>query len=100
MEKEKKVAEPEEVAEEQEYDSGDVDDEDVIEEESKETSQELEGADDERDGKQNQSASMSDRSESRSYSSVIRKCEVRKDIYRRNELKTYTIISNIQMLVL
>lgn len=99
MEKEKKVAEPEEVKEEQEYDSGDVDEEDVVEEESKETSQELEGVD-ERAGKQNQSASMSDRSESRSYSSMIRKCEVRKYVYRRNELKTYTIISNIQMLVL
>ncbi|XP_017266672.1 zinc finger and BTB domain-containing protein 17 [Kryptolebias marmoratus] len=74
MKKEKKAAEPEEVADEQEYDSGDADDEDVLEEENVETSQEVDGAD-ERDEKQTQSASMSSRSESKSYSSVTHKCE-------------------------
>lgn len=87
------------MAEEQEYDSGDVDDEEVVEEENKESSQEVEEAD-EQDGKQTQSASMCDRSESRSYSSMIRKCEVRNDIYRRSEFETYTIVSNTQMSVM
>ncbi|XP_029012770.1 zinc finger and BTB domain-containing protein 17 [Betta splendens] len=77
----KKDAEPMKVAEEQEDDSGEAgngeaDDEDGDENEDGEISQEEEHIDssDERDGKCH-SASMSSRSESKSYSSVTHKCE-------------------------
>lgn len=81
---EKKVAEPAEVAEEQEDDSGEIadgaaDDEDDGGDEDGEVSGQVGGVDSgsEREGRQNQSASMSSRSESKPYSSVTHKCEVR-----------------------
>lgn len=84
---EKKIAELAEVAEGQEDDSceavnGEADDEDGIEEEEDEISQQAEGgsSSSERDGKA-QSASMSSRSESKPYSSVTHKCEVRNIIF-------------------
>ncbi|GLD51562.1 zinc finger and BTB domain-containing protein 17 [Lates japonicus] len=79
---EKKVAEPAEVAEGQEDDSGEIadgaaDDEDDGGDEDGEVSQQVGGVDSgsEREGRQNQSASMSSRSESKPYSSVTHKCE-------------------------
>uniref|UniRef100_A0A8C6L7M9 Zinc finger and BTB domain containing 17 n=1 Tax=Nothobranchius furzeri TaxID=105023 RepID=A0A8C6L7M9_NOTFU len=70
----RKVTEAEEVAEEQDYDSGEADEEEVVEDENTENSPEMED-DSERDGKQVQSLSASSRSESKSYSSVTHKCE-------------------------
>lgn len=83
----KKVAEPTEVAEEQEEGSGEMgdgeaDDDDEEEdagEEDSEASQQAGGVDlsSEGEGRQTASASMSTRSESKPYSSVTHKCEVR-----------------------
>lgn len=80
----KKVAEPAEVARGEEDDSGELgdgeaDDEEAAADEECDGSQ-GEGVDSssERDGRQTQSACMSSRSESKPYSSVTHKCEVRK----------------------
>lgn len=83
---EKTAAESGEVAEDQEDSSmeaedGEAEDEDEegAGEDNADVSQEVEGVDSssERDGRQTLAASMSSRSESKSYSSVTHKCEVR-----------------------
>lgn len=78
---EKKTTESGEVAEDQEDSSMEAEDEDEdgAGEDNADDSQEVEGVDSssERDGRQTLAASMSSRSESKSYSSVTHKCEVR-----------------------
>lgn len=81
---EKTVIDSTEVSEGQEDDSGETgneeaDDKDEEGDEDGEASQQEEGVDlsSEGDGKPGQSGSMSSRSESKSYSSVTHKCEVR-----------------------
>lgn len=91
---EKKVVEPAEAAGEQEDDcvetggDGEADDEEGSGEEDGEVDELVEGVDSgsEREGRQTQSTSMSSRSESKPYSSVTHKCEV-----RNISLSTFTI---------
>ena len=78
------MVEPAEEAGEQQDDcaetgDGEADDEEGSGEEDDEVSEQVDGVDSgsERDGRQTQSASMSSRSESKPYSSVTHKCEVR-----------------------
>ncbi|XP_041654304.1 zinc finger and BTB domain-containing protein 17 [Cheilinus undulatus] len=78
----RKVAEPAEMAEEQEVDpevvgNGEADDDEGVVEEDGEAGHQTGEADSssEGDGRQSQSASMSSRSESKPYSSVTHKCE-------------------------
>lgn len=70
-----------EVAEEQESDSGETNDMEADDEELEEGDENSAEEESEREGRPSQSGSMSSRSESKPYSSVTHKCEVRLHVF-------------------